>query len=68
MRIEKIIKIILVILILFNLKIILKILEPIYCWLLTTLHEVTYWDKTVQVCLAFIVIGITIFIVLKLLK
>lgn len=68
MRIEKIIKVIIVILILLNLKVLFKVFEPLYNWLLTTLHEVTYWDKNVQVFLAFLVISITVFIVLKLLK
>jgi hypothetical protein len=65
MSLEKIFKFIVLILFLWNLRLIVELFQPLYLWLCDSLKVVTYWHRDFQAILALLVIGGVIVILLR---
>ncbi|AQQ71399.1 hypothetical protein SMSP2_01773 [Limihaloglobus sulfuriphilus] len=65
MSLEKIIKAIIVILILLNLRQILHMFEPLYQWICESLGGVTYWSDNLQALMALLTLIAIVALILR---
>lgn len=68
MSLDKVFKAIVVILILLNLKHILKIMEPFYDWLSDSLNGIRHWDDNLQSMMAILTLMAIVVLILRIFK
>ena len=69
MSLDKVFKAIVVILILLNLKYILRFLiEPFYEWLSESLSKIRYWDDNLQSVMAILTLMLIVVLILRIFK